>query len=151
MHRKFIALVISTAIAITGVSVLPARADNNDVAKVLFGIAAIAIIGNAINKANKPAKASTRAYVAPAPAPVVRPLPHSVSRYVLPGQCKRRANTYNGTRTILGAHCVSNNYAYARSLPANCIVNYWNVRRDQINTGYGERCLIRHGYRISAY
>lgn len=51
MHRKFIALVLGVSVAITGFSAAPARA-NDDVAKVLLGLAAIAAIGVAVDKHN---------------------------------------------------------------------------------------------------
>ncbi len=151
MHRKFIALVISTAIAITGASALPARAGTNDVAKVLIGIAAIAIIGNAINDARKPAPVTSRYYRRPPIAPTPRPLPRGVSRYVLPGKCQFRANTRYGRRTVLGSRCVANNYAHTRSLPGACVTRFWSDRRDRTSVGYSKQCLRRHGYRTAAH
>ncbi len=49
-YRKFIAVILATAVAITGLTVAPARASENDLLKILGGVAAIAIIGSAIAK-----------------------------------------------------------------------------------------------------
>ena len=51
MHRKFIALIVATAIAITGVSVSQARAA--DARDILGGLAAIALIGAGVHYYNK--------------------------------------------------------------------------------------------------
>lgn len=58
MYRKFIATVLATAVAITGFTAAPARADNEDLLKILGGVAAIAIIGAAINEARDDDKVS---------------------------------------------------------------------------------------------
>ncbi len=52
IHRQFIATVLAAAVAMTGLTAAPARADN-DAAKVIAGVAALAIIGAAVADANK--------------------------------------------------------------------------------------------------
>ncbi|HKL05514.1 MAG TPA: hypothetical protein VJ929_06860 [Roseovarius sp.] len=52
LHRQFIAAVLAAAVAVTGLTAAPARADN-DAAKVIAGVAALAIIGAAVADANK--------------------------------------------------------------------------------------------------
>lgn len=81
MHRKFIALIsgLALTVAITAASTAPARADN-DAAKVLAGIAALAIIGAAIDNNNRPTVVERRVIVRP-PRPVYAP-PRQV--YVAP-------------------------------------------------------------------
>ena len=51
MYRNFIATVLATAVALTAFTAAPARANNDDLLKILGGVAAIAIIGAAINEA----------------------------------------------------------------------------------------------------
>ena len=53
MYRRFIATILATAVAITGLTAAPARADNDDLLKILGGVAAIAIIGAAIKEARR--------------------------------------------------------------------------------------------------
>ena len=50
MYRKFIATILATAVAVTGLTAAPARAGDDDVLKLLAGVAAVAIIGTAIAK-----------------------------------------------------------------------------------------------------
>ncbi|MEO1733680.1 MAG: hypothetical protein AAFR45_08655 [Pseudomonadota bacterium] len=70
MHRKFIALVTGAATVLT-LATSPARADSEDLAKAIFGIAALAALAKAIDDHNDDRKHS---------APVVHrrhvPAPH---------------------------------------------------------------------------
>ena len=50
MYRRFIAIILASAVAVTGLSSAPARADGDDVLKVLGGLAALAAIGVAIDR-----------------------------------------------------------------------------------------------------
>jgi len=52
IHRKFITLIAATSIAVTGLTAAPAQA-KNDTAKILVGVAALALIGVAISQSNK--------------------------------------------------------------------------------------------------
>ncbi|WP_417677714.1 hypothetical protein [Pseudodonghicola sp.] len=69
MHRKFIALVsgLAVAVALTAATTAPARADN-DAAKVLAGIAALALIGAAIDSSNRPTVVERQVIVPRRPA-----------------------------------------------------------------------------------
>ena len=51
-HRTFISIILAAAIAVTGMTAAPARADN-DAAKVIAGVAALAIIGAVIAEERK--------------------------------------------------------------------------------------------------
>lgn len=151
-HRKFIAFILCLSLAITGFSAAPARADE-DVAKVLAGIAALAIIGKVIHDRRDDRRAApvTRQHVTrqpvytPPPAIQPRPLPPRVARYDLPGQCLREFRGYSG-RKLLGERCLQNSYRHTASLPRDCRVTFWNGRKNK--TAYKSRCLMRQGYRI---
>lgn len=52
MSRKFITIILSAAIAVTGFTAPPAQAGDDDIAKWIAGAAALAIIGAAINENN---------------------------------------------------------------------------------------------------
>ena len=52
MSRKFITIILSAAIAVTGFTAPPAQAGDDDIAKWIAGAAALAIIGAAINEKN---------------------------------------------------------------------------------------------------
>ncbi len=165
MHRKFIALVLSLAVAVTGFAAAPARADE-DVAKVLFGLTALAILGAAIHDHRKDKKqAATRnstnlhshkgrgnghrthrehrhdgAWDRP------RPLPDRVARFTLPAQCERPV-TGHPRRTAMGMGCLRKNYRFVDTLPADCRIEFHNGRK--FRSGYGTRCLRNRGYRLS--
>ncbi len=156
MHRKFIALIVSTAIAVTGLSAAPARAaDPHD---ILGGIAALAIIGAAINHYDKKRdRERQRTYQPPVtrnhpqynhggPRLPARPLPDRVARYDLPSQCLRQFDSL-GRRPVLGSRCLERNYRWAHKLPRGCEVV---VREGRGNRrAYDTRCLRQQGYRVS--
>lgn len=154
MHRKFIALIIAAGIAVTGLSAAPARADE-DVAKVLAGLAMLAIIGKAISDSRDDGShVHRRAHPQPAPPigrpgrhPVhPRPLPPQVRRYDLPAQCLRRFEGYRGDMPLLGRGCLRQRYAFADSLPYACQIQI--RRHGQVRTGYELPCLRERGYRL---
>jgi len=142
LHRKFIAFVLATSIAITGFSAVPARAED-DVAKILAGLAVLGIIGVAINKDRR----RSRTVVDPAPVhPEPRPLPPQVSRYDLPAHCLRFFPSYRDGKNLMGQKCLRKNYQHVRALPQNCRVTFWNGHRHK--NAFKPRCLRRNGYRI---
>ncbi|MVO16452.1 hypothetical protein [Parasedimentitalea huanghaiensis] len=146
LHRKFIAFVLATSIAITGFSAAPARADEN-VAKILTGLAVLGIIGVAINKDRKRNRTVTRTIVDPEPVyPKPRPLPPRVSRYDLPAHCLRFFPAYKDGRNLMGQKCLRKNYHHSKALPQHCRVTFWNGRRHK--NAYRPHCLRQKGYRI---
>lgn len=56
MHRKFIALVAATSIAITALGALPAAAGERDTARAIAAIVGLAVIGKVIHDRNKKKK-----------------------------------------------------------------------------------------------
>lgn len=53
MHNRFIALILASALAITGLSAPAARADPNNADKIIAGVTALAVIGALVaNKDN---------------------------------------------------------------------------------------------------
>ncbi|MDU9005128.1 hypothetical protein [Sedimentitalea todarodis] len=149
MHRKFIALIVSTAICITSLSAMPARADDNDTARALAGFAALAILGLAIHRARDKDDAPTVSHVAPPPinhSVRPRPLPQRAARYNLPGKCLRNHKLHGGPSRLLGLQCLQSNYRYTAQLPQACRLRFdgGNFSR----TGYEPLCLRERGYRI---
>jgi len=140
MHRKFITLIVATALAITGLSAVPARADG-DTARLLAGLAALALIGVAIRNKND------QQHVTHNYTPPPRPLPPKINRLDLPQQCLRSHWVNGRQRNLVGAGCLKKNYTYNRSLPYACQRGYWDG--NQTRTGYVPRCLRKRGYRFS--
>ncbi len=158
-HRRFIAVILSLSLAITGISAAPARADE-DVAKFIAGMAFLGLLGAAINDSRHEEQ---RAPVAAPPPPPPhsyhrdpyhhdpyhrgpRPLPPRVAKYDLPAQCVRYFPRYSKSHTLLGQNCLQRNYVHEQSLPQSCRVTFWNGPRHR--TGSKSECLQRNGYRI---
>ena len=148
MHRYFIAAIVTLTVIITGAFAAPARANSDDLAKALAGIAALAIIGKVIHDRNKEDRV-TRNFNTYQPQVIrPKPLPNRVVRKTLPAQCIRQVDTRHGkTRRVLGARCLERNYRFANRLPRSC------ARQIETQRGwrwaYGARCLRNNGYQIA--
>jgi hypothetical protein len=122
--RRFTAAVAAAAIALAGMTAtaVPARAQNNDAAKILFGLTALAIIGAAIANANQPPPAAHPVHPVRPPqhGHVQRP-PHPVHPHRpapavhLPAHCEIRT----GQGSFYGARCLLR-AGYEGPLPQAC-------------------------------
>lgn len=137
MTKHFIATVVAAALTITSFSAAPARAEINDVERLLLGLGALAIIGTAIHE-NQSRKKSNRVAV------TRRATDFAPRRAALPQFCLRTVNTYNGDRRLFGARCLRNNYAQFNRLPEQCRRVVTGPRGQRV--GYGPRCLRRAGF-----
>ncbi|WP_170391180.1 hypothetical protein [Ruegeria arenilitoris] len=151
MHRKFIALVVATAVAITGVSASQAKAA--DAHDILGGLAAIAIIGAAVNhyyKEKRKERVTRQNNYVHQPQNVrpdhIRPLPRRVARYDLPQRCLKTYNGYSKKRPLLGPNCLEKHYKHANSLPQQCKVGFWDGKK--VKRAYEPACLRQKGYRV---
>ncbi|MEX0311444.1 MAG: hypothetical protein AB3N17_14505 [Tateyamaria sp.] len=145
IQRQFIAAVAAAAIAITGFSAAPARANDDQVGAALAALLGLAIVGAVIHDKNKDKK---RRQTVNVPAPVhPKPIPPRVNRKLLPQQCLRSFNTHQGKARIFGQRCLNNNYQFARNLPAACHRQVWTDRGWR--AGFGARCLKKHGYQLA--
>ena len=166
MHSKFLAVVVSAAIAVTTLGTTPARADE-DLFRALAAIAGVAIVGKVISDRNKRKKeeerarneAVTRSYTPeyvyrPQPRGVPpqhriepRPLPRQASRYLLPGECLRNVQARDGRYRFFGRKCLEKNYGSVRNLPDQCRVRFDGPERKR--AGYDARCLRSNGYQLA--
>ncbi len=153
MHRKFIALIVATAVAITGLSASQARAA--DTRDILGGLAALAILGAAVHHYQDEKREEERARRQKQKKKQakkqkhnhqVRPLPRRVARYDLPQRCLRRFDAYSKKRPLLGPKCLKKHYKHADSLPHQCKVGFWNGK--QVRRAYEPACLRQKGYRV---
>jgi hypothetical protein len=146
-HRKFIAVILAAALAITGASSGPARA-GDDFGKVVAGLAVLGILGAAIhdhNTRDRRRGTVTRPH-RPNPTPHPRPLPPRFGRYDLPAQCVKYFPNFRNGKNLVARGCLKRNYNQVRSLPQSCKVTFWNGRKNR--TAYKPRCLNKHGYRL---
>lgn len=161
MSRKFIATILAGALAVTGFAAAPARADANDVAKALAGIAALAIIAKTIennrddkrhhgyvhtptrNYGHPHGNAGVRGHVQP------RPLPNRVSQKLLPRRCVVDISGRNRTVRAFGSRCLAGNNINVNRLPNNCQIRIGGNRQDRVL--YEAGCLRNHGYSLARY
>lgn len=152
MHRKFIALICSMALVITATTT-QARSNEMDVAKVLGGLAALAIVGTVIKDRNDRKKERRRQATVqplpPTPQITPRPLPTDVARFTLPRQCLRNVDNGWETTRIMGRKCLRKNFSYFDLLPENCRVRLNDGHK--VRNGYRPKCLRRQGYALSQY
>jgi hypothetical protein len=180
IHRKFIALVAATSIAVTSLTAAPAHA-KNDTAKILVGVAALALIGVAISQSNKSRRRNRTTRSQPYDnggiyndggyrddniyndggyrgdddyyddGSFTRPLPRRVQRKVLPRSCKVQARTRSGRVPAYSGRCLNNNFRYANALPRQCSFRARTTRHGSRHTVYARNCLAQHGYRPGNY
>jgi hypothetical protein len=155
---KFIAGVAALSIALTGLAAAPARAGDEDVAKIVGALVGLAILGAVINdnrkgdvvvtQPRKHPRAHPRPHVQPRrpyadPGP--RPLPR---RFVLPSRCLRTVPLRNGQRvSAFGQGCLNKYYGHANSLPRKCARA--DRAKNRVIYSYGTRCLQNAGYKLS--
>ncbi len=138
MLKTAFAGLLAATLAFT--SLTPSRAhaaDGEDLAKLLAGIAAIAIISRALkDNDNNRSRTSTRSsgHYTGLPA----------NRRVLPNRCFRRVDTRNGRMGVFGKRCLNNHYRYADRLPERCAVRVRIGDRDR--NAYRARCLRNAGF-----
>lgn len=140
MTKKLMTLLLSASLAVTSITATPARA-NEDVGKVLAGIAALAIIGTAVNKHKhrKEEKRVTRK----APSQNWAPVPQRRNVKRAPQKCLRNIWTHRGNREVFGARCMIQNST--AQLPSRCL------RQVKVKQGpsqfYSKQCLRQNGWR----
>ncbi|MGZ2255841.1 hypothetical protein [Roseobacter sp. A03A-229] len=161
MHRKFIVTIVAAALAVTAIGTAPARADD-DALRALAAIAGLAIVGKVIHDRNK--RKAEQHSVSRNSAPIYeynpnryrsnrvidikpRPLPHRANRRLLPGDCLRSVQTWDGRVRYFGKRCLERNYRYVDRLPQQCAVRFRG--EDRSRRGYEARCLNRAGYKLA--
>ena len=158
MGRKFIATILSAALAVTAVSA-PARADNQDIVKFLAGATALVIIGKAIQDSKRDDNRQTH-YVPR------RDDRHDHDRgrddhrdrgnhywdrdrdqrITMPANCRVDVNTRQGVLRGYSYDCVQRDRRLARALPGQCVTNTRTHRGTQFI--YSSQCLARNGVRV---
>ena len=145
MKRTFFASVLSIALAATSVTATPARADE-DVAKVIAGLALLGIIAHSSNKDRRHEPAPVARHnnrQGGFAAPHVQRIKPRRAAKVAPGKCLTRQWTHRGERSVYAARCMQR--TVRAQLPQDCL------RQARTNSGprffYTQRCLSRHGWR----
>ncbi|MFK7939357.1 MAG: hypothetical protein AB8B82_08265 [Roseovarius sp.] len=147
MHRTFIALVLSAAVAVTGFSAAPARADDTE--KWIAGAAALAIIGLAINQESKKKrkrKAQQQYYYNNHgyTAPTVYHNPR-----LLPAKCKVVRNLQGHKVRGLARGCLKRHNVNVQALPQHCKIKIRDPQTNKKRVIFGGRCLRNQGYSLA--
>ncbi len=143
MSRKFITSILIAAVTVTGISLsaAPAKAGNDDLAKILFGATALIIIGKAIESNNKAEAASRHKQKVTPPRPSIR-------RKALPARCLRVHDTWDGRVRMLGQRCLEKRYTHVNQLPRQCKTRVRTY--DGPRQGYQMRCLRNKGFYLAS-
>ncbi|MDX8350363.1 hypothetical protein SLH49_20425 [Cognatiyoonia sp. IB215446] len=150
---------IAAAASLSLVCASPATAQNfdrEDLGKLLIGLAAVAVIGAAIEE-NRNRDSSTRVHDNHSGG-INRNNSwsdlgsrndwsnhNSRNRHVLPRQCFRNVETRFGTQRMFGQRCLERNYRHVNSLPGRCAVRVYTD--DGPRRGFDPLCLRERGYR----
>lgn len=160
-YRHFIALIVISAIAITGFSAAPAQAGQKDLNRALAALAGLAVLGVVIHEVRKDDRKESRRSVDRRydrddhliervyPGRPVKPLPRRVERKLLPQDCLRSVDAKDGRLHVFGRRCLKRNYAYADRLPEKCERRFRAGGEKRV--GYEARCLRREGYALARY
>lgn len=149
MTRQFIAALLSLSLGFSAMTTAPARADE-DVIKVIAGLALLGILVNAANK-NKNREVAVeqprnQRYTQRAPLRRVerhtRHTPQRPVEKIAPRRCLREQWTHRGQRKVYDALCMKNNTRYA--LPLNCIRTI--DTRKGVRKFYAPQCLRGNGW-----
>jgi hypothetical protein len=157
LHRRFIGMILAASVAITGFTAAPARADD-DLGKFLAGLAAIAIIGAAIESSrDDDVRVIRKNTVRVTPGHNhhhnkhkhnnVRPLPQNVKKFDLPAHCLRKFPGL-GNKRVLGRNCLAKSYRHVNALPQACKIAVDRGQKHRV--GYEMLCLRERGYRLTS-
>ncbi|NSX53376.1 hypothetical protein [Parasulfitobacter algicola] len=149
MSRYIMSLGLALIIAVTGVATAPAQADENDIAKIVAGIATIAILGSVINNGDDNGGSKVyyryRGYDRDDDDRDYR-RPNRRHSKNLPAKCFRAYQTRDGVRRGFGKRCMEKNYRHVDRLPRFCLTR---VRTpDGKRNFFKARCLRKEGYNL---
>ncbi|WP_341368029.1 hypothetical protein [Yoonia sp. BS5-3] len=144
--------VITAVTALSLATATPAAAnglDREDVGKLLIGLAAVAVIGSALE--NSDDSAATPVQHGNSWNGINRDNDWSRlnsntqrSRRVLPADCLRRVETRFGVQRMYGQRCLERNYRHVNSLPERCEVRVYSSNGPR--TGFDPVCLRERGF-----
>lgn len=125
---------LSAVLALGGValSAAPARADNDDAARIIGGIIALYAIGRAIELSQDRRRPSHAAPVAPPP------------QLVAPQRCFIEGQDRHGPYRGYGRRCMQDHAARAHLLPQACLITVQTQRGPR--EIYAGRCLAQNGW-----
>ncbi len=154
LTKTSLAAVLAATLALTGFAAAPARAaDSGDAAKIAAGIAALFIIGKALENNDKGYVHRRHDGYKPGHYRHHHRKdyrnPHR-ARKNLPAKCRFVFNTRHGRVPMMGQNCLVKNYGNLNHLPNHCRINV-KTKKGLMRYGYQPRCLRQSGYRLVNY
>lgn len=155
MYRQFIALVLSAALAVTGMTAQPAHAGNDDVAKWIAGLAVLGIIGAAIADDRK--KSSRQTYQ----QNNVQKFKHTPKKYkhkskkhrrnhmALPARCRVTERMQGKEVRGFRRGCLKRHDVDVRNLPRHCALKVRDRQTGNRRVIYTSRCMRQQGYSVA--
>lgn len=148
MHRSFIKLVLSAAVAATlAVSPAQARSDSSgdDSAAIIAALLGLVTLGVILSDDD------SQPTYKPTPPMPHRPKPPKVSKFhSLPAHCLRTFKTQTGRQKLFARRCLQKNFRFAHELPSTCAKSVVVRNRKGVfvqRHGYKPKCLKKRGYR----
>ena len=144
-----------TALSLTLATATPSHADGMDrdeVGKLLFGLAAVAIIGSALD--NRDRRRDREAEVETVQrgidpnrtwSDLNREHRRNDARRTLPHDCLRTVQTRYGHQRMFGQRCLERNFRHVNRLPDLCQVRVYTDNGPR--RGYDPLCLREQGFR----
>lgn len=140
----------ATALSLTFSPASAQGYDEDQIAKIIFGLFATAAIAKIIKENNRPALA--HGWTQPVPrgehvAPIPRhPVTPRNGRKILPRRCINAFQTDQGRVRIFTRSCIARTYAHAVNFPRKCERDV--ITRQGFRTGWAVRCMRNAGFRI---
>ena len=132
---------LALTLAVSPMAAAPARADAEDVAVTLLGLAALMALANELDDDGRKKKSKRDRD---------RDRDRDRHRYsysnTIPGHCVLRLDTHRGTRDVVTRHCL-NSAGLRRDLPDYCEAP--RASRLLGRETYGLDCLRAEGYRVA--
>ena len=154
MFKPMIAGITALSLTLATASPLHAQGlDREDAGKLLFGLAAIAVLGAALDNRDRRERRSEREAetvqrgIDPnrSWSDLNRENRYDNARFTLPGRCLRDVETRFGTQRMFAQRCLERNYHQVNSLPARCAVRVYTDNGPR--RGFDPFCLREQGYR----
>ncbi|MEO1641093.1 MAG: hypothetical protein AAFU41_17790 [Pseudomonadota bacterium] len=154
MFRPLIAGLIALSLTLTTAAPAQAEMDREEVGKLLFGLAAIAVIGAALDRRDQEEDRQTEVHETPSWSGINSGSWSDLNRQhqqatdqrrLLPHRCLTGVETRFGTQRMFGRRCLERHYAFASRLPERCAVQVYTGNGPR--RGYDPLCLREQGYR----
>jgi hypothetical protein len=148
ISRRLVAVVAAaaTALGLLASTAIPARADNDDLAKALAALAIVGIIANETKKSRERERARAQQHHNPPPQyhPQYHPQPTRQPR--VPSVCAIEISGNSGTATVYGERCLRDE-GFNFRLPQYCA----RTARiyGQSDRIYSDQCLRDAGFRVA--